>query len=171
MLLSVILLVVLIGAGVTIALSVASTDPVVNTFQAGKIDTEIKEEFPGDALSKTVTVTNSSEAKSDAFVRVRINAPEGFTLDLTEATGENATWEKGDDGFYYYLYSVEPDGSTTALLKGFQITDQSLENFDITVYHESCIATVESHQGDGGAISLKTIQDAFKKATGTEHQD
>ena len=77
MLLSVILLVVLIGAGVTIALSVASTDPVVNTFQAGKIDTEIKEEFPGDALSKTVTVTNSSEAKSDAFVRVRINAPEG----------------------------------------------------------------------------------------------
>ena len=59
MLLSVILLVVLIGAGVTIALSVASTDPVVNTFQAGKIDTEIKEEFPGDALSKTVTVTNS----------------------------------------------------------------------------------------------------------------
>lgn len=73
-LLTVILLIAIIGVGVTVALSVAQTNKVTNTFKAGKIDTSIDEVVKPD-LTKEVSVSNSNEAQSDAYVRVRITAP------------------------------------------------------------------------------------------------
>lgn len=171
--LSAVLLVVLIGVGITVALSVASTDPVVNTFEAGQIDTDIEEKFPDGPMTKQVSVTNNSSAKSHAFVRVRINAPEELDLNLPNTKEPNASWKDGEDGFYYYLYSVAPSEATKPLLDGFTITDDfgnEVNTFDITVYHESCIATEERDVDTERPLALDVIQSAFKDATGTEHQ-
>ena len=103
--LSVLLLAAVIGVGATIAMAVAQTSPVVNTFEAGKIDTSIEEQVDTD-MNKKVWVKNSAEAKNDAFVRVRINCPEEIELELSDESAD--TWAKGSDEFYYYLYSVAP---------------------------------------------------------------
>lgn len=170
--LSLVLLIAVVGVGITVALSVAKTTPVVNSFEVGKIDTSIEENVD-EELQKTVTVTNSSNASSDAFVRVRINAPAEITLKFAEEP--LSTWADGGDGFYYFLYSVAPDASTTQLLSEISLDhlDESAldelkkTGFDVTVYHESCIATTERHVGEGGALSLDEIKTAFNNATAT----
>lgn len=162
-LLTVILLIAIVGVGVTIAISMAQSNQVTNTFQAGEIDTSIEEVVDGN-LNKHVTVKNSDTAKSDAFVRVRINAPEGVTLKLDE--NASATWKSANDGFYYYLYSVAPNTSTTELLSEVEVEDDKLENFDVTVYHEACIATTEHRNTAGNTpLDVSEVQDAFTKAT------
>lgn len=169
--LSVLLLAAVIGVGATIALAVAQTSPVVNTFEAGKIDTSIEEQVDTDMdtdMNKKVWVKNSAEAKNDAFVRVRINCPEEIDLKFSDASAD--TWKKGDDGFYYYLYSVAPGEKTTQLLDSVSIKAEfqdSVKSFDVTVYQESCVATGESHYGGSGPqpFSLEEIQEAFAKAT------
>lgn len=165
--LSVLLLAAVIGVGATIALAVAQTSPVVNTFEAGKIDTSIEEQVDTD-MNKKVWVKNSAEAKNDAFVRVRINCPEEIELKLSTESAD--TWEEGDDGFYYYLYSVAPGENTTQLLDSVSVKEgfqDSVKSFDVTVYQESCVATGERHYGDAGVqpFSLEKIQTAFANAT------
>lgn len=164
--LSVLLLIAVIGVGATIALAVAQTSPVVNTFKAGKIDTGIIEDKVDEDFNKEVRVTNSDQAESDAYVRVRLNCPTGVTPVLSDESQE--TWEQGVDGFYYYLYSLAPGDSTTKLLSKLAVTIE--ESFDVAVYQESCIATEISHYEDGTPIEISTIQEAFKDATGTEHE-
>lgn len=172
LLLSLVLLVAIIGVGVTVALSVAKSNPVVNTFKAGKIDTELDETVSG--LNKSVSVHNSEKADSDAFIRVRINAPDGIVLKLSENYTEY--WEDGGDGFYYFLYSVAPGESTTELLSSVGIDEYATEavkkelkknGFDVTVYQESCIASQISHYEDEGAkpISVDNVKAAFDRAT------
>lgn len=173
--LSLVLLIAVVGVGITVALSVARTDPVVNSFEVGKIDTSIEENVD-EELQKTVTVKNSSNASSDAFVRVRINAPAEIMLKFAEEPLN--TWADGRDGFYYFLYSVAPGASTTQLLSKVslnQLDASVLEElkqtgFDVTVYQESCIATTESHYEESdNPLNLTDIKNAFKNATGTEH--
>lgn len=163
--LSVLLLIAVIGVGATIALAVAQTSPVVNIFKVGKIDTSIEEEVDTH-FNKKVKVTNSADAKSDAYVRVRINCPDGISLKLSDESTN--TWEYGEDGFYYYLYSLEPDTSTTELLSSLVVPEDYKESFDVTVYQESCVAT-KTNRYPGAALTLNEIKTAFQNATDTEH--
>ncbi|GEM_PF-606642 len=170
--LSLVLLIAVVGVGITVALSVARTDPVVNSFEVGKIDTGIEENVKGD-LTKEVKVTNEANAKSDAFVRVRINASDGITLNFSADSAN--TWTMGDDGFYYFLYSVAPGESTTELLSSVSFETGMEEEikqtgFDVTVYQESCIATEENPYVVGGEntpLNLNVIASAFENATTT----
>lgn len=169
--LSVLLLIAVIGVGATIALAVAQTSPVVNTFKAGEIDTSIDENVDTN-FNKSVKVTNSAEAESDAYVRVRLNHPDEIGLNLSEES--TSTWEDGNDGFYYYLYSLEPGTSTTELLSSLNVPEGYTEAFDVTVYQESCIATqvnrYDPDSQENQPLELEDIQKAFKDATGTEHE-
>lgn len=169
--LSLVLLIAVVGVGITVALSVARTDPVVNSFEVGKIDTSIVETVDSD-LNKSVKVKNASRpaATSDAFIRVRLNAPEGVTLVLN--SGWQTYWYDGNDGFYYFKYSVAPGESTEELLSQVNVDATALDElkktgFDVTVYHESCIATTERHVGEGDALYLDEIKTAFNNATAT----
>ncbi len=161
-LLTVILLIAIIGVGVTVALSVAQTNKVTNTFKAGKIDTSIDEVVKPD-LTKEVSVSNSNEAQSDAYVRVRITAPADVKLEFN--SGDSGWSEEQLDGYYYYLYSVEPNGKTENLLTNV-IPASEVENFDVTVYHEACIATTEHRNTEGNLpLNVEAVQEAFTKAT------
>lgn len=181
-LLSVALVAVIVGIGATVALSMAKSNLVTNTFAAGKIDTEIEEKNDPATMTKRVTVKNSEDAKSDAFVRVRLTvSPELDEIhlfstksdkmleiksreDQESALTETNSWEYSDnDGFWYYLLPVAPGDSTEQLLDHVRVDEGFKESFDITVYQESCVA-------DPDAKTVEEIQKVFDKAAGIQSE-
>ena len=132
------------------------------SFKAAGIDTEIEEKF-GEDLTKEVTVHNSAEASSPAFVRVRINcSPEEIQDTLVLNVNQNSKWQDGGDGFYYYLEALEPDGRTEPLLSKvdhevLKTRHPDVKDFDIIVYQEAVVA-VE------GEITLDVLKETFAAA-------
>lgn len=163
---SLLLLFVVASVAVTMAIAVANTEPVINAFEVAKIDTEIEENVDAN-LNKDVWITNSTEAKSHAFVRVRFNCTPEESINLIYAGESGQTWKYNEkDGFWYYLYSVKPGGKTTQLLDKIEPKEGYEGNMDVTVYHEACVAS-EEHVNENGAkaLELNTVTDAFEKAT------
>lgn len=154
--LSLLLLVAVVGTASTVALAVATSDKVTNTFQAADNNTDIVEPGNGNPNQKKVSIKNSS-LTSATFVRARVTvSPEGAcTYTIPAGTG----WKDGGDGFYYYCEAVPKEGSTTNLLDGVTPTNQ-YDTFDVTVYEESCVATVTTDVG------LDIVKDAFAQAVG-----
>lgn len=163
--LSILLVIALVGAGATIALSLAETNPVVNRFEVADHNTDITEVVKG--LTKKVSVTNSAQ-KSPAYIRVR------FEISPSDAVGEinsditwdqNDLWVNGNDGFYYYLKLVRPGESTAEI--NWQVKDKNqikVDTFDVLVYEESCVAP----SGSDEIVKLDTIKEAFKTADGKD---
>lgn len=163
--LSVLLLVAIIGVSGTIALAVAHTGSVINLFKVGKIDTGIEETVDTN-FDKQVAVKNAKE--TPAYVRVRLNIPEDITPVLPGVI--DGTWADGGDGFYYYLYSLGKEETSTMLLERLTVPKDYNKSFDVTVYQEACIATKENPKIEGSQpLTPEEIKNAFKKATGTEH--
>nr|WP_276872107.1 hypothetical protein [Fournierella massiliensis] len=79
--------------------------------------------------------------------------------------------EKYSDDFYYYLGVLPAGGSTEELLskviigKDLQSNDEFLEQFTVTVYHESVLAIEQPAQGQ--AASLEMVKRAFTSAAPT----
>ncbi len=72
-------------------------------------------------------------------------------------------WEYNEeDGFYYYLKGVPANEYTSYLLKSVELKNGfNGDTFDVTVYEESCIATV----GANTEMDLDTIIKAFEDST------
>ena len=116
-----ILLTLAIGVGGTLAYLATQTEPVPNTFTPAHSEIEI-EETPTDTTKENIGVTN----KSDYAVYVRmqivetwkdsegkiIAKPEGVSV--TGYNDLNTNWQKGADGYYYYLLPVQKDATVTA---------------------------------------------------------
>ena len=145
--LSILLVVVILGIGTTIALSTAISKPVVNSFQAADHETNIKEEI--DGLKKTIQVKNTAD-KSAAFVRVRI------VISPAKALGQ-------DD---YYTKTLLPGEETEDLIFEVKNKEEVTESFDVLVYEESCVATSTSD-----SLTIEQIKEAFKKADGKTDQN
>lgn len=167
---SILLALAIAGVAATVALAVASTDPVVNTFKAADLDTEIEEPTPTPspvpADNKRVTIENHGD--SPAFIRVRVNvSPENAA---EPSFVQKTSWYNGGDGFYYYLESVPGKGETAPLFDRVVPSEefqQSHESFDVTVYQESCVATGELDELDSNEKKLEVIKKAFQDASGT----
>lgn len=167
---SVLLVIAIVGVAATVALAVASTDPVVNTFKAADLDTEIEEPTPSPdpvpADKKKVTIKNNGE--SAAFIRVRVTvSPEGAA---EPSYVQKTNWYYGGDGFYYYLEAVQGNGETTPLFDGVVPSEEfaaSQESFDVTVYQESCVATTDLSEYPEVEDKLEAIKAAFVSASGT----
>lgn len=162
LMLSILLVVALIGVGATIALSVAKTDPVVNSFQAADHRTEIEEKV--ETLKKTVRVKNSAK-DSAAYVRVRFEVSPSNALISQEnlITSTDTEWEEGSDGFWYYTKPV-PAGDSTGEIIWETTSDnvkEDITSFDVLVYEESCVATSSSL-----AVTVDDMIEAFKEADG-----
>lgn len=164
--LSLLLLLAIVGAAITMALAVANTEQVVNAFAAGKIDTEIEETVDPN-LNKKVWIKNSENADSHAFIRVRLNCTPEESVNLVYAEESKNTWKYNEaDGFWYYLYSVAPGGKSTQLLDKIQPREGYAGDMDVTVYHEACIAAQEYVKEENqNPLELSIVTDAFNKAT------
>lgn len=165
---SLLLVVAIAGAAITMALAIARSNNVINTFEAADHSTEIEEKVDSD-LTKTVWVKNTAK-KSPAFIRVRLTvSPEELqkSLVLDEKALDEGKWIDGEDGFYYYLTAVPAGGKTDALLSRVDGDSEVFkkftgDSFDIVVYEESCVATVAG----GKQERLENIKAAFDAATG-----
>lgn len=149
------------GVAGTVALAVATSDPVTNTFKAASLDTDITEEGSSPD-EKIVTITNQKD--SPAYIRVRITvSPENATKPLTIKDG----WLDGNDGFYYYHQAVEGNGGkTNPIIDSIDVDEdyaKTKEPFDVTVYQESCVAT----KAPGETVTLEDMKNAFNAASGS----
>lgn len=108
--------------GGTVAYLVTKTDPVVNTFEPGKVSCEIEETFdPPYTEKKDVKVKNTGN--TDAYIRatyvvtwrdadnnIVVSVPSGYSYTLTE-NPDNAWIKKGD--YFYFPTKVAAGGRTT----------------------------------------------------------
>lgn len=182
---SVLALVIVIGVGVTMALSAVNSNLVNNTFAVADIDTEIDEVL--DNGNKQVSITNNGP--SDAYVRARImvsgvnpdnvmivnQEPAEGTVDANKVylVMENPTlWVQEDgaakDDFYYYLGVLEANNpsknSSANLLEKVVLgsnlqKEDFLDTFSVTIYHESVVATNQPE-----TITIDTVMGVFNAA-------
>ena len=157
---TILLVVALVGIGVTFALSIATSKPVKNSFEAAEHSTTIEEKV--EDLTKTVTVKN--EKKSPAYIRVRfeVSPEDAVSSDKYTISYSGNEWVYGDDGFYYYTKPVAGYGETTSIV--WKVTDDSeitVDTFDVLVYEESCVATSTST-----SVTVDQMKTAFANADG-----
>ena len=185
---SVLALVIVIGVGVTMALSAVNSNLVNNTFAVADIDTEIEEKglTEGD---KQVSIKN--HGPSDAYVRARIMVsgvnPANVEIVAQEPTTVEANkvylvmqnngigdkqWTKEDsntngnysDDFYYYLSVLAEDQKSANLLEkvvlGSNLQGEDfLNTFSVTIYHESVLAINQPE-----SITVDVVKDSFDAA-------
>ena len=115
-------LLAVVGVGVTVALLVASSKPVVNTFTIGGVKitlTETTTEYkltPGATVAKdpTVTVLANSE-KSWLFVKVE--KEQDFDAYCTYELQDGWTALEGHSGIYYQLVEKSSENQAFPVLK------------------------------------------------------
>lgn len=184
----------LVTVGGTLALMVTSPKALLNNFTTASIDTEINEVVgegtkqvkiknhgPSDAYVRArIMVSGVSKEK----VKIVAEEPEETAIEsdcvyLVMQNNANSAgkWykdqepEKYSDDFYYYLGVLPDGGSTKELLskviigKDLQSNDEFLEQFTVTVYHESVLAIEKPDTPE--AITLKMVTDSFKNAVPT----
>lgn len=110
-----------LAVGTTVALLVAHTNAVTNTFTAAESGTHI-EEVTKDGVKSSIIVQNTGTATS--YVRVKLvmnwvddkeNVVSGDNLPTVELNKDDGWFEQGD--IYYYTKPVAPQDLTSNLLK------------------------------------------------------
>lgn len=150
-------------------------DEKTNTFTIGNVDImltepnwdatgseEAKNMYPGEAVAKDPTITNMG--KNPAFVRVKVEWPEGVAMnyrtDYVEGKlGDNWVYNAADGWFYYegILAPAGEAGNTTdalfdqVVLSTSTTNDGSGEGKDIKVYAEAI-------QAQGAAVQWKRVE-------------
>ena len=147
------LAILLVGTTITATLAYLSDreEAMVNTFKTGSITTEIEEEFEQESATtfrKEPVVVNTGD--SDCYVRARVLASPAEALKLYEFS---SNWTLKEDGFYYYN-SILPAktaqseaGKTDALFKKVEVTDTTIDGFEVTVYQEAVQTVVYTENG------------------------
>ena len=130
-----------LAVGTTVALLVAHTNAVTNTFTAAKSDITIKEDVKNGKKS-SIQVENKGTATSYVRVKLVMNwvdengnvsaEPVNITPSIT------ADWFE-QDGIYYYKMPVAAKGETTNLLQTPITQDAAPEGYhlEVTVLAES----------------------------------
>lgn len=107
-----------LAVGTTVALLVAHTNAVTNTFTAAKSEITIKEDV-GNGEKSSIQVENIGTATS--YVRVKLvmnwvdgngNVVSGDNLPPVTLNSDNS-WFRGSDGIYYYTKPVAPKDAET----------------------------------------------------------
>lgn len=134
-------LILVAGVGVTLAYVFASTGDVVNTFTPSKVACAVIENDDSTPhYSDTVNVPSKSNVQikntgdTDAYIRAAIIVTWKNEAGIVWAQkpvlgehysityGQNTLWSKGDDGYWYYNASVDPEASTTILIEKLEPT-------------------------------------------------
>lgn len=141
-----------LAVGTTVALLVAHTNAVTNTFTAAESGTHI-EEVTKDGVKSSIIVQNTGTATS--YVRVKLvmnwvddkeNVVSGDNLPKVSLE-EGSDWFLGTDGIYYYKMPVAPKGQTSNLLEGKPIKQESAPDgchLEVTVLAESIQAAPDT---------------------------
>ncbi|HJI77770.1 MAG TPA: hypothetical protein OIM17_07170 [Clostridiales bacterium] len=106
-----------LAVGTTVALLVAHTNAVTNTFTAAKSEIKIEEKFDGNQKT-SITVMNKGTATSYVRVKLVMNwvdgdgkVVSGGSLPMVKLNTDDGWFEKG--GIYYYKTPVAPNDAAT----------------------------------------------------------
>lgn len=111
-----------LAVGTTVALLVAHTNAVTNTFTAAKSEIKIEEKFDGNQKT-SITVMNKGTATSYVRVKLVLNwvSEDGKTISAApvkiDVEYDKDKWFLGTDDIYYYKTPVAPKDLTANLLK------------------------------------------------------
>jgi len=126
--------------GTTAASFQDKSDPVVNKFDLGNVETKI---YEGEDGFKNPVIENVGE--NDCLVRARVVvSPEKAADNIVFVYPEDSKWTLNQqDGFYYYNEVLKADTKSQAIFKTIEIKEGvdwaslGIENFEVTVYEES----------------------------------
>ena len=134
--------------GVTLAVLMDSTDPIVNTFTVGKVDIDLTETtgttykmIPGDKITKdaTVTVNKGSEA---CYLFVKIEEGDNSSGDnkyITYLTADGWALVSGENNVYYRsVEAIAEDGEA----KTFKVFKDDTVNVGINVTKDTPAVTI-----------------------------
>lgn len=158
---------------------------IVNTFKTALYQNEIIETFsspitwtPGTTTEKTVKVTNTGNtdmAIRATFTEKWVNA-NGEELSLTDEDNNiaaiidfNTTWQKADDGYYYYgskdnLTKLMPDDTSSSFINSVTFNENIKASLTETISEDGRTIT---YQSDGNGydnaqytltLKLETVQ-------------
>lgn len=112
-----VLLLITTAVGSTAAFLVTKTEPVEEAFAYAQVSCQVTRS--GNALAVQNTGTAQAYIRASYAVNwLDVNGnivaavPEGYSCDPVE----NPQWEKGEDGYFYYPYPVDPGSETPSLL-------------------------------------------------------
>lgn len=150
-----------LAVGTTVALLVAHTNAVTNTFTAAKSKITI-EETTDDGIKSEIRVKNEGTATSYVRVKLVCNwVDKDKNVSATPAPAPvitNSDWFV-KDGIYYYKMPVAPDGGTTSnLLENNPIKEPTTEEGKPEGYHIEVTVLAESIQ----AAPDTAVKDAWK---------
>lgn len=165
------LLVMVLSIGGTLAWLTAETVPVVNTFTAGEVTTTVVEKLD-NGVKNNVQIKND-EKSVDAYIRAMVvvtwqnkdgnvygTAPvenKDYTITWSGTNGDNPTWFKGSDGYYYHKAAVKPRNSTSVLFTGCEpVADRAPEGYHL------CVEVISSAIQ---ALPTNAVTDAWKAVT------
>lgn len=158
-------LVLAISCGVTLAYLYTETTPVQNTFTAGKVDTEIVEDFDG-TVKQNVAIKNTGNVPS--YIRVMLvftwSSEDGSLVypttpvagtDYEIAYGNSAFWKQGVDGYWYYTAPVNAGDSTANLIDSVKMVEgKAPDGYYLSV--EVIASSIQTTPTDAVVNSWKT---------------
>lgn len=141
-----------------------------NVVTTGNVKIELLEEFPeggvkgalpGDAVSKVVWVENTGAAP--AYIRVAVKltivSAEGKPLPAVLPDGTSLVsfdllpgWQKGDDGFYYYLQSLPAGERTVNLMERVTLAPQMNDLYQSSEIHIDITAYGVQSDNNGSTV-------------------
>lgn len=144
-----IVLVIVLSLGLISSVSAYFVDKATkkNSFTIGYVETKIEEEYvppkelhPGVSFVKKVTVKNTGP--NDCYVRMLVTFSNSHMEKMCSIDYNNDDWEKNpQDGYWYYKNVLKSGETTEPLFNKVTVSnradDNSLQDFDINVYHES----------------------------------
>ena len=126
-------IILLVGVGGTLALLIAGDGPVKNTFVPGNVSVTVQETFT-DTAKTNVSIGNTGTV--DAYIRVAIiptweddaGNPVGVSASLNDLdiSWGSSNWQKGTDGFWYYISPVAAGNSTKNLIASATVNTDSI---------------------------------------------
>ena len=165
-----------LAVGTTVALLVAHTNAVTNTFKAAESGTHI-EEVTKDGVKSSIIVQNTGTATS--YVRVKLvmnwvddateNIVSGDNLPTVELNSDNS-WFPGSDGIYYYKMPVAANNGETTNLLQMPITEPTEGkpdgcHLEVTVLAESIQAAPSKAVTDSWRVDVDSSGQLMPKTT------
>lgn len=164
-----------LAVGTTVALLVAHTNAVTNTFTAAKSDITIKEDVKNGKKS-SIQVENIGTATS--YVRVKLvcnwvdgsnNIVPGDNLPKVMLNTEKG-WLLGTDGIYYYTKPVAPGDSTENLLEKPIVEPGDKPDgcrLEVTVLAESIQAAPSEAVTKSWGVDVEPVTSELRQTTPT----
>ena len=161
-----------LAVGTTVALLVAHTNAVTNTFKVAESGTHI-EEVTKDGVKSSIIVQNTGTATSYVRVKLVCNwVDKDKNVSATPAPAPvitNSDWfEK--DGIYYYTKPVAPTGQTSNLLEGNPIKQESAPDgchLEVTVLAESIQAAPSEAVIKSWGVGVDSVTSELRQTTPT----